>query len=88
MMKDKIEQILKSQFQPEVLEVLDDSFKHAGHNPHAKKGGTHFTISIVSKSFIGKTPLQRHRLVYDALKEPLDQGVHALAITAKVPSTA
>jgi BolA protein len=83
MMKAKIEKILQETFQPELLQVIDDSTKHADHNPHAKKGGTHFTIKIVSKSFSGKSPLERHRMIYAALDEPLKSGVHALAIFAK-----
>jgi BolA protein len=84
MMKAKIEKILTETFHPEFLQVLDDSHKHAGHNPHAKKGGTHFSIEIVSKRFIGKSLVDRHRMIYEALKVPLDEGVHALAISAKV----
>jgi BolA family transcriptional regulator, general stress-responsive regulator len=86
MMKAKIEKILTEAFSPEHLSVLDDSHKHAGHNPHAKKGGTHFTIEITSKSFVGKSPLERHRMIYAALQVPLDEGVHALAIKAKPTS--
>lgn len=83
MMKAKIEKILTESFAPELLNVIDDSTKHADHNPHAKKGGTHFSIEIVSKSFVGKSSLERHRMIYEALKVPLKEGVHALAISAK-----
>jgi BolA protein len=85
MMKAKIEKILTETFAPDHLSVLDDSHKHAGHNEHAKKGGTHFTIEIISKSFVGKSPLERHRMIYAALEVPIAEGVHALAISAKLP---
>ena len=86
MMKAKIEKILQVKFQPESLVVIDDSAKHAGHNPDALKGGTHFSISIISKAFVGKTLLERHRMIYAALEEPLKETVHALAIDAQLPT--
>ncbi len=86
MMKAKIEKILKEAFAPQFLQVTDDSHQHAGHNEQAKKGGTHFTVTIVSAAFTGKNLVARHRLVYDALKGPIADGVHALAIHAKLPS--
>jgi len=79
-----IEKILQEKFEPQYLHVIDDSSKHAGHNLEAQKGGTHFTIEIVSKVFEGKSLLERHRMIYTALEGPLANGVHALAIKAKV----
>ena len=81
-MKANIEKILQDQFHPKALEVIDDSHKHAGHNPDARNGGTHFSVNIVSEAFKGKTLVERHRMIYEALKGPLNQGVHALAIKA------
>jgi stress-induced morphogen len=41
----------------------------------------HFSIRVVSESFQGKNLLDRHRLVYDALAEPMKDGrIHALEI--------
>jgi BolA protein len=37
-------------------------------------------VSIASPLFIGISRVQRHRLVYDALQDFIDQGFHALAI--------
>ena len=42
--------------------------------------GTHFRVRIESPVFTGKSRVARHRLVYDALQEYMDQGLHALAI--------
>ena len=42
--------------------------------------GTHFRVRIQSALFTGKSRVSRHRLVYDALQEYMDQGLHALAI--------
>jgi BolA protein len=49
--------------------------------------GTHFRVRISSALFQGKSPVARHRLVYDALQDFLDQGLHALAIEASLPPT-
>ena len=80
MVKAKIEKILQDTFKPQYLEVIDDSAKHAGH-AGAKEGG-HYNVTIVSSAFEGKKPIDRHRMIYEALK-PLQQSIHALAIQAK-----
>jgi BolA protein len=72
---------LQEKLSPKVLEVLDESAQHAGHAGAGDAGfGTHFRVRIASPLFTGKPRVARHRLVYDALQEFLDQGVHALAI--------
>jgi stress-induced morphogen len=44
----------------------------------------HFSIRVVSESFQGKNLLDRHRLVYDALAEPMKDGrIHALEIKSE-----
>jgi BolA protein len=66
---------------PTRLEVIDESAAHAGHAGADGSGfGTHFRVRIASPLFAGKTPVARHRLVYDALHDFLDRGLHALAI--------
>jgi len=54
---------------------------HAGHVGANDSGqGTHMRVSIASPLFDGISRVQRHRLVYDALQDFIDQGLHALAI--------
>ncbi|HVZ43649.1 MAG TPA: BolA family protein [Ramlibacter sp.] len=66
---------------PSALEVLDESWQHAGHAGADGTGfGTHFRVRIASPLFEGKPRVVRHRLVYDALQEFIDRGLHALAI--------
>jgi BolA family transcriptional regulator, general stress-responsive regulator len=78
---DLMAQRLRERLQPTVLEVLDESAQHAGHVGANDQGlGTHFRVRIASPFFTGKTRVARHRLVYDALQDFIDQGVHALAI--------
>ena len=74
-------QRLQARLSPVFVEVWDESADHAGHMGANDSGmGTHFRVRIESPVFIGKTRVARHRLVYDALQEYIDQGLHALAI--------
>lgn len=72
---------LAERLAPTALEVIDESADHAGHVGANGTGfGTHFRVRIASPLLTGKSRVARHRLVYDALQEFLDAGVHALAI--------
>ena len=76
-----IELRLQERLTPSALQVLDESVDHAGHGGANGTGfGTHFRVRIASPRFEGLSRVQRHRLVYDALQDFLDQGLHALAI--------
>lgn len=84
--KERIDSILRTTFTPEVLEVRDDSHQHAGHNPAAKKGETHYHILIVSAHFAGKPLVERHRMINTALADEFKTGLHALQLIAKTPN--
>ena len=72
---------LRQRLAPRQLEVIDESHLHAGHAGASDSGkGSHFRVRIASTAFDGRTRVQRHRLVYDALQDFIDQGVHAIAI--------
>ena len=77
----EIKQRLETAFEPESLDVEDDSHKHAGHEG-AKSGLGHFNVMIVSSHFNGMKVLARHRAVYAALGEMMQTDIHALAIEA------
>jgi BolA protein len=63
------------------LEVIDESGAHTGHAGADGTGyGTHFRVRIASPLFAGLSRVARHRLVYDALQDFVDRGLHALAI--------
>jgi BolA family transcriptional regulator, general stress-responsive regulator len=68
------------------IEVRDDSAQHAGHAGAA--AGGHYSVTIVTAAFAGKARVARHRMVYDALAEAMQRGIHALAITALTPEEA
>lgn len=80
---DAIEATLRAALQPTRLEVQDDGHLHIGH-AGAREGG-HYTVRITSARFAGCSRVARHRLVYDALRDLLPAGIHALAIEAHTP---
>jgi BolA protein len=73
---------------PESLEVTDDSAAHAGHTGAAPGGNTHWSVAIVSRAFEGKPTIARHRMVYAALGELMNNPIHALQIRALAPGEA
>jgi stress-induced morphogen len=79
---------LTKAFSPQKLVVENDSHKHAGHaamQGTANTGETHFTVTIVSERFSGRSRIERHRMVHEVLAEELAGPVHALAVKAKTP---
>ena len=83
--EERITRKLQQAFAPETLEVVNDSHRHAGHASSPGTGESHFSIKVVSRSFAGKTRLERHRMVNEVLAGELAGNVHALVITALAP---
>lgn len=81
--KNRIEQKLTAAFSPERLEVLDESEKHHGHSGWREGGETHFRIRIKARAFSGKSRIDTHRAINEALRSELSERVHALAIEAE-----
>ena len=76
-----IDAVLRNTLAPTQLEVIDESWQHAGHAGANGTGvGTHFRVRIASPLFTGTSRIGQHRLVYDALQAFIDAGLHALAI--------
>ena len=71
--------------QPSRLELLDESALHAGHAGASPAGNTQWRLAIESPLFAGKATVARHRMIYQALGELMQQPIHALAITARAP---
>ncbi len=77
----RIHERLTERLRPTALEVIDESALHAGHAGASPSGqGSHIRVRVASPLFTGIGRVQRHRLVYDALQDFIDQGLHALAI--------
>jgi BolA protein len=79
-----IRQRLTAALAPSKLEIRDDSARHAGH-PGARSGGGHFSVYVVSERFTGKSLLERHRAVYEAMGDAMRSDIHALSIQARTP---
>lgn len=79
---EKIRSALQQALAPLQLDIIDDSAAHAGHAGAIQSGGGHFSAYIVSDAFAGKSLVQRHQMVYQALGELMRTDIHALMIKA------
>jgi BolA protein len=80
-MENIIRQKLTAALNPLVLEIIDDSAKHAGHVGARPGESTHFQVKIVSEAFAPLSRLERHRFVHEILKDELVSQLHALSLT-------
>ena len=88
--RDRIATKLTAALQPSVLDIHDDSHRHAGHtgeNPDGH-GETHFKVTAVSAIFAGQSRVARQRLVYGVLAEELNERIHALELVLRAPGEA
>ena len=81
----RIETALRDHLAPMILQIEDDSAKHAGHSGAAAGGETHYSVIVVSERFTGLNRVARHRLVNAALGPEFQAGLHALSLTLKAP---
>jgi BolA protein len=65
---------------PTSFNIKDESALHKGHAGNT--GGSHLNIKIVSEQFHGKSRIERHRLIYEALGDLFKNKIHALSIEA------
>ena len=79
-MVEQIRVRLMAAFSPSELEVVDEGHLHRGH---AGEGKGHYHVRVVSSAFAGVPPIRRHRMVYAALDDLMNRGIHALSIDAK-----
>ena len=78
----EIQDILQTKFSPDYIEIVDDSENHRGHAGQKESGGSHYTVILVSDCFEGKTLVDRHRIVYEAVGMGRNESIHALVIKA------
>jgi BolA protein len=81
---EKLKSRLQEALAPAQLEIVDETARHAGH-AGAASGGGHYILHIVASAFEDKSPVQRHRLVFDAVGDMMHNDIHALSIQAKAP---
>jgi BolA protein len=82
---ETIRRKLQEAFDPERLEVSDESHKHAGHAGAPDGGESHFDVVITAAAFKGRSRVLRQRDVYSVLKDELSGPVHALSVKAIAP---
>lgn len=78
---NRIEKRLKTYFDPEHLEVIDESHLHKGH-VGARDGKGHYRLNMVSSCFLETSPIERHRMIFTALEDMMETDIHALSINA------
>ncbi|MEO0881624.1 MAG: BolA family protein [Pseudomonadota bacterium] len=81
----RIRDLLTKAFAPDLLEVIDDSARHAGHAGARPEGETHFNVRIIAAAFEGMSRVEKQRAVNTALSEEFETGLHALSIKADAP---
>ena len=74
-MIDKIKKAISNKLTINHMEIIDQSHQHAGHSQNS--GGGHYTAIIISDDFINKNLIQRHKMVYDALGNLMQNEIHA-----------
>ncbi len=74
MQASEIERLIKESLPDAMVEIQD----LAGD-------GDHYSATIVSSAFKGKSRVQQHQLVYAALKGRMGGELHALALTTSTP---
>jgi stress-induced morphogen len=48
--------------------------------------GDHYAARVISEQFIGKSRVQQHKMVYDAIKGGMGDALHALALQTGTPT--
>jgi BolA protein len=76
---------LNSALSPSRIDLINDSEQHRGHGGYNPEGESHFSLSIESPAFTGKSRVERQRMVHKALGDLLHERVHALSVRASAP---
>ncbi len=76
----KIDEILKECFEPDLLEVSDESELHRGHNGFQEGRQTHFKIVISARPFENMSRVSKERAIHKALGANIMRNIHALSV--------
>ncbi|MFN6925871.1 MAG: BolA family protein [Tabrizicola sp.] len=77
--KDEMERRLTAAFNPSVLEIVNESHRHAGHAGDDGSGESHFRIVIRAPALAAMSRVNRHRAVHRALGD-LNSRIHAISL--------
>lgn len=70
--KDELEKYIKDSL-PDSSIIIED----------LKGDGDHYSATVISKSFEGKSKIEQHKMVYDSLKGKMGNELHALMLKTK-----
>lgn len=80
-MRQHIDRVLRDYFNPEFLEVIDESAKHAGHKGvKGASGNTHFRIIIAAESLGPLSRIEAHRTIMNLIFENVSRDIHSISI--------
>lgn len=71
----EIERLIKASI-PDAVVVIED----------LRGDGDHYAARVTSQTFAGKTRVQQHQMVYQALKGKMGDQLHALALQTNTPT--
>jgi stress-induced morphogen len=74
MAAEDIERLIKTRFPDARVEIQD----LAGD-------GDHYAATVVSEAFRGKSRVEQHKMVYEALEGQMGAALHALALRTAAP---
>ncbi len=80
--------VMLAHFTPELVDITDQSARHAGHAGSSGDGQTHYDMRVVSEAFTGQSRVERSRAVHAALATEFDRGLHALSLRLQTPAEA
>lgn len=84
--QERLHAALTAAFAPIVLEVVDESHRHAGHSGARDGGETHYAVRMVSNAFAGQSRVARSRAVHEAVAAEFRDGLHALSLSLRSPA--
>ena len=70
--KEDLEKYIKENIPDSIITIED-----------LRGDGDHYSATVISKSFEGKSKIEQHKMVYDSLKGKMGNELHALAIKTK-----
>ncbi len=82
--RHQLEEKLRNNFDPEALEVIDESSQHAGHSGARPGGETHFRVIMKASKLKGLSRVDQQRRIHTLLREELKEKIHALALEISV----
>ena len=71
----------------DIERLIKETFPDARVSIDALAGdGNHYAATVVSETFRGKSRVEQHKMVYDALKGLMGGALHALALKTRAPA--